>query len=77
MEKMDGIQGNLDQLNRAMTDVTAIRKEYMRYNRYMLGKKGQTYLAAKKAAVQARAQMDRSMLDKDNLTRNRGRSRRR
>ena len=59
MEKMDGIQGNLDQLNRGLTDVTAIRKEYMRYNRYMLGKKGQAYLAAKKVAMQAQAQIDR------------------
>ncbi|MCM1568818.1 MAG: TIGR02680 family protein [Roseburia sp.] len=72
MEKMDGIQGNLDQLKRAMADVTVIRKEYMRYNRYMLGKKGQAYLAAKKEALQAQAQMDKSMLDKESLTQEQG-----
>ncbi len=69
MEKMDSIQGNLDQLNRALTDVTAIRKEYMRYNRYMLGKKGQAYLAAKKAAMQAQAQIDKHTIELDSLTR--------
>lgn len=72
MEKMDGIQGNLDQLNRALTDVTAIRKEYMRYNRYMLGKKGQAYLAAKKVAMQAQAQIDRHEMELDRLTREQG-----
>lgn len=64
MEKMDSIQGTLEQLRRAAGDVREIRKEYGRYNRYMLGKKGQAYLAAQKAAAQAQAQRDRQELDK-------------
>lgn len=75
MEKMDGIQSNLEQLNRALADVMVIRKEYMRYNRYMLGKKGQAYLAAKRAAAQAQAQMDRRDLEKAQLAEEQGRKR--
>jgi len=69
MEKMDSIQGSLEQLNRALADVKAIRNEYMRYNRYMLGKKGQAFLTAQKTALQARAQMDKKLLDKDGYRR--------
>ena len=64
MEKMDSIQGTLEQLRRAAGDVRAIRNEYGRYNRYMLGKKGQAYLTARKAAMQAQAQRDKQELDK-------------
>lgn len=67
MEKMDSIQGNLDQLNRALADVKIIRNEYMRYNQYMLGKKGQAYLTAKKAVALAQAEVDRQELDKSEL----------
>lgn len=69
MERMDSIQSNLDQLNRALTDVKIIRNEYMRYNQYMLGRKGQAYLTAKKAALQAQAEMDRQELEKSDLER--------
>ncbi len=69
MEKMDSIQGNLDQLNRALSDVKIIRNEYMRYNRYMLGKKGQAYLAAKAAVAQAQAEVDRQEMDRSALQR--------
>lgn len=48
MEKMDEIQDSLDMLNRAFADVKAIRKEYTRYNQYMLAKKAQAYLVKKK-----------------------------
>lgn len=51
MEKMDGIQENLEQLQRAFSEVKIIRNEYMRYNQYMLAQKGQAYLD-KKAAVE-------------------------
>ena len=64
MEKMDSIQGTLEQLRRAAGDIRAIRNEYGRYNRYMLGKKGQAYLTARKAAIQAQAQRDKQELDK-------------
>lgn len=48
MEKMDGIQESLDELNRAFSDVRIIRTEYTRYNQYMLAKKGQAYLDKRK-----------------------------
>lgn len=44
MEKMDGIQENLEQLQRAFSEVKIIRNEYIRYNQYMLARKGQAYL---------------------------------
>ncbi|MDO5573786.1 MAG: TIGR02680 family protein [bacterium] len=44
MEKMDGIQENLEQLQRAFAEVKIIRNEYIRYNQYMLARKGQAYL---------------------------------
>ncbi|MDD2972871.1 MAG: TIGR02680 family protein [Lachnospiraceae bacterium] len=47
MEKMDGIQENLEQLQRAFSEVKIIRNEYIRYNQYMLARKGQAYLAKK------------------------------
>lgn len=71
MEKMDGIQGTLEQLRRAAGDVRAIRNEYGRYNRYMLGKKGGAYLAARIAAMQAQAQRDKQELDKADYQRER------
>lgn len=48
MEKMDGIQENLEQLQRAFSEVKIIRNEYIRYNQYMLARKGQAYLDKKK-----------------------------
>ena len=53
MEKMDTIQGILDQLNRALADAKALRSEYARYNRYMLGKKGLAYQGARKATARS------------------------
>lgn len=47
MEKMDGIQENLEQLQRAFAEVKVIRNEYIRYNQYMLARKGQAYLEKK------------------------------
>ena len=44
MEKMDGIQESLEQLNRAFGDVKIIRNEYTRYNQFMLARKAQAYL---------------------------------
>ena len=47
MEKMDSIQGSLEDLRRALHDTQIIRNEYIRYNQYFLAKKGAAYLTAK------------------------------
>ncbi len=44
MEKMDEIQDSLETLKRAFDDVKIIRTEYIRYNQFMLARKGQLYL---------------------------------
>ena len=67
MEKMDTIQGTLDQLNRALADAKALRSEYARYNRYMLGKKGLAYQGARKATALAQAEVDRQKIEKESL----------
>lgn len=58
MEKMDSIQGSLEQLNRAYTDARIIRTEYVRYNQFMLAKKAQDYLDSRKAVEQGREKLD-------------------
>lgn len=50
MEKLDDIQSKLEGLKAAFKDVQIIRNEYDRYNRFMLGKKAQSYLATRKRA---------------------------
>ncbi|MDD7602197.1 MAG: TIGR02680 family protein [Firmicutes bacterium] len=50
MEKMDSIQGSLEDLRRALHDTQIIRNEYTRYNQYFLAKKGEAYLTAKEEA---------------------------
>ena len=44
MEKMDSIQGNLEQLERAQISAGIIRNEYIRYNQYMLAQKARAFL---------------------------------
>jgi len=44
MEKMDAIQESLAELQRTLDDVKKIRIEYSKYNRYMLARKGKSYL---------------------------------
>lgn len=44
MEKMDSIQGNLEQLERAQNSAGIIRNEYTRYNQYMLAQKARAFL---------------------------------
>lgn len=44
MEKMDGIQSNLEHLYEAFKDVKILRTEYTRYNQFMAAKKAQFYL---------------------------------
>ena len=62
MEKMDGIQESLDELNRAFSDVKIIRNEYSRYNQYMVAKKGQAYLDKKKEVEKAQ----KNLTDQEN-----------
>lgn len=62
MEKMDGIQESLDELNRAFSDVKIIRNEYTRYNQYILAKKGQAYLDKKKEVQTAQ----KNLTDQEN-----------
>ena len=50
MEKMDSIQGNLEDLRNAQKNTQIIQNEYTRYNQYMLAKKGEAYLQAKARA---------------------------
>lgn len=58
MEKMDSIQGNLEQLNSAFADIRVIRNEYTRYNQFMLAKKAQAYLNCKKEVETTRGRFD-------------------
>lgn len=67
MEKMDSIQENLEQLNRAFTDLTIIRNEYKRYNQYMLAKKGLLYLDSVREVESVRETMDRQAARKQEL----------
>ncbi|MCM1537872.1 MAG: TIGR02680 family protein [bacterium] len=58
MEKMDSIQGNLEQLNSAFSDIRVIRNEYTRYNQFMLARKAQAYLNCKKEVENIRGRFD-------------------
>lgn len=58
MEKMDEIQDSLEMLNRAFSDIRAIRTEYTRYNQYMLAKKAQAYLKKKQEVLDAKQKLD-------------------
>ncbi len=58
MEKMDEIQDSLEMLNRAFSDVKIIRKEYTRYNQYMLAKKAQNYLNKKQEVEKKQARLE-------------------
>jgi TIGR02680 family protein len=55
MEKLDDIQSRLDGLKATFKDLGSLRKEYDRYNRYMLGKKAEGYLEEKKKVDSLRA----------------------
>lgn len=58
MEKMDSIQGSLEDLKRALHDTQIIRNEYTRYNQYFLAKKGEAYLSAKEEADGQKAMLE-------------------
>lgn len=67
MEKMDEIQDSLDMLNRAFEDVKMIRKEYTRYNQYVLAKKAQSYLKKKEEVEEAQKEYDEKENEKKKL----------
>lgn len=58
MEKMDGIQGSLEDLQSALKETQVIRTEYTRYNQFMLGRKAQGYLKEKQNAEREQAKME-------------------
>lgn len=58
MEKMDDIQGRLDSLKTAFTDLHSIRNEYDHYNRYLLSKKARAFLDAKKQVDVSTSKLD-------------------
>lgn len=47
MEQMDQLEDTLHGYRKAIQDAKVIRNEYNRYNQYILGAKGQTYLEAR------------------------------
>ena len=51
MERMDALEDMLRDFQAAMRDAAIIRNEYSRYNQYMLGRKGEAYLAARAKAL--------------------------
>lgn len=58
MEKMDDIQGRLEALKAAFKDLQSIRSEYGHYNRYMLSKKAQAYVEAKRQVDGSRNKLE-------------------
>ncbi len=58
MEKMDGIQGNLENLQEALKETQIIRTEYTRYNQFMLGRKAQAYLKEKRNEEETQAKLE-------------------
>ena len=67
MEKMDTIQHRLEALGQSLQEARQLRNEYTRYNQYVLGKKGQYYLAARQFTQQRQAEV-KSLEDKVALT---------
>lgn len=67
MEKMDTIQHRLEALGQSLQEARQLRNEYTRYNQYLLGKKGQYYLAARQFTQQRQNEV-KSLEDKVALT---------
>lgn len=67
MEKMDTIQHRLEALGQSLQEARLLRNEYTRYNQYVLGKKGQYYLAARQFTQQRQTEV-KSLEDKVALT---------
>ncbi len=58
MEKMDDIQDKLEGLKRAYKDLQIIRKEYTKYNQYMLAQKAAAYLEEKAKADEGKESLE-------------------
>ncbi|MFA6848777.1 MAG: TIGR02680 family protein [Selenomonadaceae bacterium] len=58
MEKIEDIQTKLDGLKAAFKDAGRIKTEYDRYNQFILGRKAQAYLQAKKQLDELQADLD-------------------
>ena len=67
MEKMDTIQHRLEALGQSLQEARQLRNEYTRYNQYVLGKKGQYYLAARQFTQQRQTEV-KSLEDQVTLT---------
>lgn len=67
MEKMDTIQHRLEVLGQSLQEARQLRNEYTRYNQYVLGKKGQYYLAARQFTQQRQTEV-KSLEDQVTLT---------
>ena len=67
MEKMDTIQHRLEAMGQSLQEARQLRNEYTRYNQYVLGKKGQYYLAARQFTQQRQTEV-KSLEDKVALT---------
>lgn len=67
MEKMDTIQHRLEALGQSLQEARLLRNEYTRYNQYVLGKKGQYYLAARQFTQQRQTEV-KSLEDQVALT---------
>lgn len=67
MEKMDTIQHRLEALGQSLQEARQLRNEYTRYNQYVLGKKGQYYLAARQFTQQRQTEV-KSLEDQVALT---------
>ncbi len=63
LEKMDDIQAQLDNLRQSLQDACQLRKEYIRYNQFLLGKKGDNYLAARRTAQERLAKVQEKESD--------------
>lgn len=57
MEQMDSLEDTLREHQKAIQDARIIRNEYNRYNQYILGSKGQAYLAARGRAQSLQKQL--------------------
>lgn len=67
MEKMDDIQHHLEALGQSLQEARQLRNEYTRYNQYILGKKGNRYLAARQFTQQRQTEV-KSLEDRVALT---------
>ena len=70
MKRMDALKKDLDSFRAAMGDAQIIRREYERYNRFILGKKGKAYLDARERADQCRDALEASVQQRNTLEQN-------